>query len=636
MKCHNCNFKNDADAKFCENCGNALQAEKPAAQEVKTAKRPCSNCGTVNRAGVRFCENCGNALDAQKVAKVEAKPARQACSNCGTVNRGGTRFCETCGTPLGVSQPASKSAPQSRTPQPPKPRNAGAGIAGVFAGGMIALVCFVLVFAFSQNNRSSQNNTSYDEPYSQPQSNQNPSNPSNPSSPSNPSNPSQGNNPSGGNNNPGGSSSPSVYIDPPEGTIPTTYYVTLSGFDPGETVHLEVYSLSLGATVFELDVDTDSNGEGAAKLTSDSSDTPGTFRVYATGSRSGSEASEEFVISGQGQTAGGGDSGNPGNVQVVDDKDCVVDTKNLRLSLSPGEGAIGEPYKLCMGGFSPNETVSVSVATSYPLELQKTLSFNVNMNSNGWGAVAFTPDDLDGFATGPYSISAEGQQSGLTGRIETFFGMAGNSKSTYKADIAWFEEIMDEYWRQTFPQIWASRSYETPETLSFIPPIDFKPCPNGIVNPQTTKNGAWACGAIPDNVIFWDDQWVLEYYTHYGSVTTFVVLAHEWGHRALRMARIDLGDANKQEELIADCLAGSAYAYVRNQHGLFYDDDTLVAFYFIGNDLADNYLSAWSEEDPNFGDLDRRAHGTQLERRFAFLSGYNGGPVDGCSLVPQP
>ncbi len=88
MKCHNCNFKNDADAKFCENCGNALQAEKPAAQEVKTAKRPCSNCGTVNRAGVRFCENCGNALDAQKVAKVEAKPARQACSNCGTVNRG--------------------------------------------------------------------------------------------------------------------------------------------------------------------------------------------------------------------------------------------------------------------------------------------------------------------------------------------------------------------------------------------------------------------------------------------------------------------------------------------------------------------------------------------------------------------
>lgn len=177
MKCPNCNFKNDADAKFCENCGNALQAEKPATQEVKTAKRPCSKCGTVNRAGVRFCENCGNPLQAGISSVRKSAASTQKCSNCGKVNRSGIQFCENCGMSLASRQ----AAPQSM------PKKSGVGIAGVFVGGMVALVCFAVVFAFSLNNRSSPTNTSNDEPYSEPQSNQNPPEPSNSSNPTSPS-----------------------------------------------------------------------------------------------------------------------------------------------------------------------------------------------------------------------------------------------------------------------------------------------------------------------------------------------------------------------------------------------------------------------------------------------------------------
>lgn len=217
MNCPTCNFKNDADAKFCENCGNTLQAEGPTALKIETAKRHCSNCGKVNRAGIRFCENCGNPLDAQKVVKVEAKPAVQACSNCGTLNHPGLRFCENCGNSLQAgNSPVRQSAASTQkcsncgkvnrsgiqfcencgtslasrqaAPQPQSvPKKSGAGIAGVFAGGMVALICFAVVFAFSLNNRSSPAKPSSDESYFEPQSNQNPPEPSNSSNPTSPS-----------------------------------------------------------------------------------------------------------------------------------------------------------------------------------------------------------------------------------------------------------------------------------------------------------------------------------------------------------------------------------------------------------------------------------------------------------------
>jgi class 3 adenylate cyclase/tetratricopeptide (TPR) repeat protein len=56
----------------------------------------CSNCGSDNQAGARFCNECGSAMQA-------------GCPSCGAVNRPGARFCNECGQALASG--ARPSAP---------------------------------------------------------------------------------------------------------------------------------------------------------------------------------------------------------------------------------------------------------------------------------------------------------------------------------------------------------------------------------------------------------------------------------------------------------------------------------------------------------------------------------------------
>jgi ABC-type oligopeptide transport system substrate-binding subunit/class 3 adenylate cyclase len=49
MRCADCGFENDDDAKFCERCGKALP-------------RVCPNCNSPINPGASFCKNCGAAL----------------------------------------------------------------------------------------------------------------------------------------------------------------------------------------------------------------------------------------------------------------------------------------------------------------------------------------------------------------------------------------------------------------------------------------------------------------------------------------------------------------------------------------------------------------------------------------------
>src|ERR1044072_5189120 len=64
----------------------------------------CASCGTENPAGARFCMNCGNALE-------------RRCPNCGTPAPGEARFCMNCGTALDGSAPAPV-APQAPLVRP--------------------------------------------------------------------------------------------------------------------------------------------------------------------------------------------------------------------------------------------------------------------------------------------------------------------------------------------------------------------------------------------------------------------------------------------------------------------------------------------------------------------------------------
>ena len=68
----------------------------------------CQACGAENPSGARFCEQCGVAMEAR-------------CTHCGASVRPGARFCVACGQPLETLAPTPSDAgskPQSRVVQP--------------------------------------------------------------------------------------------------------------------------------------------------------------------------------------------------------------------------------------------------------------------------------------------------------------------------------------------------------------------------------------------------------------------------------------------------------------------------------------------------------------------------------------
>ena len=49
VRCHKCNSVQDANAKFCDDCGTALLKNKP-----------CPGCDELNDPDAKFCDNCGH------------------------------------------------------------------------------------------------------------------------------------------------------------------------------------------------------------------------------------------------------------------------------------------------------------------------------------------------------------------------------------------------------------------------------------------------------------------------------------------------------------------------------------------------------------------------------------------------
>ncbi|HKP21540.1 MAG TPA: zinc-ribbon domain-containing protein, partial [Thermoleophilaceae bacterium] len=72
MECAACGTQNPAGARFCMNCGNALE-------------RRCPSCGTPAPPEARFCMNCGSALDAATAPAAPASPAPVAAPARGAI-----------------------------------------------------------------------------------------------------------------------------------------------------------------------------------------------------------------------------------------------------------------------------------------------------------------------------------------------------------------------------------------------------------------------------------------------------------------------------------------------------------------------------------------------------------------------
>ena len=75
--CIGCHAVLEPGTKFCQNCGQLVEAPASSA---------CQRCGARLKPGADFCENCG-------------QPARTpvACPQCGTPLKPGVKFCKECG-----------------------------------------------------------------------------------------------------------------------------------------------------------------------------------------------------------------------------------------------------------------------------------------------------------------------------------------------------------------------------------------------------------------------------------------------------------------------------------------------------------------------------------------------------------
>ncbi len=150
MNCSRCGRDNPDGLKFCQDCGNRLNAPAPeasvAAAPPAIAPRPeparavaappfhfaattekrCQRCGTSNPSNGRFCANCGSPLPgdaAAPPAPVATAPAEVACSRCRGANSPQMGFCQFCGAKLGdaIAVPEVQVMPGPATALGPAP-----------------------------------------------------------------------------------------------------------------------------------------------------------------------------------------------------------------------------------------------------------------------------------------------------------------------------------------------------------------------------------------------------------------------------------------------------------------------------------------------------------------------------------
>ncbi|MBO4210179.1 neutral zinc metallopeptidase [Micromonospora echinofusca] len=175
---------------------------------------------------------------------------------------------------------------------------------------------------------------------------------------------------------------------------------------------------------------------------------------------------------------------------------------------------------------------------------------------------------------------------------------------TYEADIGTALRTVVAYWQERFAE----------EGRTFTP-VRRVVAYSGTGGPQCggkrvpARNAVYCGGA---DFIAYDSVWLRGYWRDIGDTFVYFLVGHEYGHAV--QARLGLGSAYSiKNELQADCLAG-AYLGGSVRDGRLSLEDGDVEELFRG-------LAAVADR-PQTGWFDPGAHGSALQRRAAFFTGY--------------
>jgi uncharacterized protein len=176
------------------------------------------------------------------------------------------------------------------------------------------------------------------------------------------------------------------------------------------------------------------------------------------------------------------------------------------------------------------------------------------------------------------------------------------------------QPLLDDFWARELSATYGL-DFDTPDRFEYYVGDEYTTCGG---EDAGGEENAYYCFADDDEHVAFDAQWLATYLDEDpGDATTFLVLAHEWGH-AVQDTWIEQEPdadywAGPAQELNADCLAGVFWDNAVREGTLIEEEgDAEAVFQF----LYDAGSGTW---------MDPGDHGSPEQRQLAFADGYNYG-----------
>ncbi|MEV0283087.1 neutral zinc metallopeptidase [Kribbella sp. NPDC050820] len=183
------------------------------------------------------------------------------------------------------------------------------------------------------------------------------------------------------------------------------------------------------------------------------------------------------------------------------------------------------------------------------------------------------------------------------------------NQDTMDKDIQSAVEVVDDFWRQTFPEAFGE-PYESPRVAGGYTGVDGPQC----AGERSVPFNAYYCPT--GDYIAWDEDLMAAGYSQIGDAWVYLIIAHEWAHAI--QARLDTDQVSVAAELQADCLAGASLQGAAETGRIAIEPGD-------AQELAQT-LAAVADEYPWTRVSD---HGNIQERTSAFSLGVNRG-VEAC------
>jgi predicted metalloprotease len=186
-------------------------------------------------------------------------------------------------------------------------------------------------------------------------------------------------------------------------------------------------------------------------------------------------------------------------------------------------------------------------------------------------------------------------------------------------DAAGLEPVLNDFWERELARLYGIR-FDPPDYFAYYRSVEGSDC----AGERLGANNAFYCPSDLEEGVLFDIDWFQQYLeAHPGGATTFLILAHEWGH-AVQDSWVESGGTDHwvtpNMELNADCLAGVFLSRSIEEGTIIEETGDAEAIF---NWLYEAGSSPWTTP----GD-----HGTREQRETAFTVGAERG-TDYCRTV---